>query len=137
MNTYTKALMFAAKAHAGQKRRNGDNYIVHVIRVSQSVHTEKQKIAALLHDTVEDTETTLDDIKDEFGWEMAEIIDCLSMRKGKENHDEYIERVMKNEDAIAVKIADIGDNLGDSPSPRAIEKNAIAIEKLVRASQTC
>jgi len=132
MKTYKKALRFATNAHKGQKRTNGNNYIIHPIRVSQDVRTETQKVIALLHDTVEDTGTTLGTIAQEFGNEVARAVDCLTHRKG-ESYDEYITRVLAEPDAIAVKIADICDNLSDNPSNNAIEKCSRALERLIGA----
>lgn len=130
MEVYKKALIFATKAHAGQKRRNGNNYIIHPIRVSQEVETEYQRVCALLHDVVEDTDVTLDQIRNEIGMEVAETVDCLTHRKG-ESYDDYITRVLTDRDAVAVKIADICDNLSDSPSENAINKSARALERLL------
>ena len=139
MSLYTKALILATRAHAGQKRLNGNNYIIHPIRVSQEVSTERQKVIALLHDVVEDTEIPLEEIQKEFGDEVAVAIDCLTRREGEENekedYDDYIKRVLTNKDAIAVKIADIADNLSDSPSSHAIEKSARSITLLVKAKE--
>ena len=72
MDIVTKALEFAAEAHEGQKRKyTGEPYINHPIAVCELVktvdHNEYMLAAALLHDTVEDTATTIDDIKREFG----------------------------------------------------------------------
>jgi hypothetical protein len=130
MNEYSKALVFATKAHLGQKRANGDNYIIHPIRVSQEVKTIPQKICALLHDVVEDTDTSLSDIVREFGSDIATKIDILTHRKG-ESYEDYISRVLEDPDTVAVKIADICDNLGDSPSDHAIQKCSRSLSRLV------
>lgn len=129
MSTYRKALEFAATKHAGQKRRNGDNYIIHPIRVSQEVKTETQKVIALLHDTVEDTATTVTEIRMHFGAEVAAAVDALTHREN-EPYMDYIRRVSKNPDARQVKIADLADNLSDAPTSKAIERGAAAIELL-------
>lgn len=130
MNKYKVALELATKKHAGHKRLNGDNYIIHPIRVSQEVKTETQKIAALLHDTIEDTDTTYEEILSEFGPEVADCVEALTHRKG-ESYAQYIERVKMNPDAIQVKLADIADNLSDSPSENAIKKSAHALSTLM------
>ena len=127
---YKKALIFASMAHSGQKRNDGSNYIIHPIRVSQEVHTDSQRVCALLHDVVEDTNVSFDEVEEHFGKEVSVSIDCLTHRKG-ESYFDYITRVLTDEDAIAVKIADICDNLSDQPSARAIEKSAMALERLV------
>ncbi len=130
MNQFAKALTFAATKHQGHKRKNGDNYIIHPIRVSPEVFTENQKCIALLHDTLEDTETTYDELKETFGVEIAHSVLVLTKTEN-ETYEEYIERVKTNPDATAVKIADIADNLNDSPSANAIKKSANAITHLL------
>ena len=130
-NIYSEALAFAARKHVGHKRTNGDNYIIHPIRVSQEVKTETQKVIALLHDTMEDTDTTFSELFNLFGGEVADAVECLTRRKGESNED-YIERVKTNPDAVAVKIADICDNLSDFPSDNAIRKGAYGITELLR-----
>lgn len=129
--TYKKALEFAATKHAGQKRRNGDNYIIHPIRVSQEVFTTDQKIIALLHDTFEDTDTTYEELVDQFGENIADAVVILTHGEGVP-YENYIRSIRNsgNTDAIQVKIADIADNLGDSPTNSAIIKGANAISIL-------
>lgn len=127
---YKQALEFAVFKHAGQKRSNGDNYIIHPIRVSQEVKGTKQKVVALLHDTVEDTDTTLEEIETTFGTDIANCVDALTHRKG-ESYADYIERLKADPDAVQVKLADIADNLTDAPSDNAIRKVANNIHKLL------
>ena len=127
---YKKALIFAARAHAGQRRRGGDAYIIHPIRVAASLKPEKHKVIALLHDCVEDTPATLDDIEVEFGYEIMAAVDCLTKRQG-EPYARYITRILTNDDAIAVKIADICDNLGDTPTDKAVKRSSEALTRLL------
>ena len=127
---YQQALKFIAAKHAGQKRRNGNPYIIHPIRVSQEVKSDEEKVVALLHDVVEDTQTSLKEIADTFGKPVAEAVEALTCRVG-EDYIEYIKRVKANPIAATVKIADISDNLSDSPSSNAIERMAKALDLLV------
>ena len=107
---FYKALSFAAKAHDGQYDKSGEPYILHPIAVSSLVKSEDEKIVALLHDVIEDTDFTLDDIKS-FGFEhLTSTLDCLS-RKKDEPYDEFMKRVLTKRSAIKVKIADIKHNL--------------------------
>lgn len=129
-----KALEFATKKHEKQTRRGGEPYITHPIRVSQRVKFPLHKVCALLHDTVEDTDTTLDEIEMFFTHRIREIVDALTHRKG-ESYDEYIKRLLKEPDAIAIKIADICDNLTDNPSANAIEKSMRALPKILVADK--
>lgn len=130
MKLYQTALKFIAEKHRGQKRRNGNPYIIHPIRVSQEVSGDVAKTCALLHDVVEDTSATFAEIELIFGKEIATIVEVLTHRKG-ESYEDYINRVKQNEIATAVKIADLSDNLADSPSSHAIEKSAKALDILV------
>ncbi len=77
-----RAYQFAEKAHAGQKRASGEPYITHCIAVAAILAELKVPpavvIAGLLHDTVEDTEVTLADIRAEFGDEVAQLVDGVT-----------------------------------------------------------
>ena len=78
----TRAYRFGALAHEGQTRRSGEPYISHPVAVAQSLadmHLDGQTIvAAILHDVVEDTEVTLPEIEEEFGAEVANLVDAVS-----------------------------------------------------------
>src|SRR5947209_1708538 len=63
MATIEKALQIAAQAHAGQKDKEGLPYILHPLRVLAGVQAEEAQIVAVLHDVVEDTPVTLDDLR--------------------------------------------------------------------------
>ena len=77
-----KALNFAIKAHEGQKRKSGEDYVIHPILVAAitSFFNENEDviIAAILHDVVEDTPYTIYYIKDEFGGEVANLVEGLT-----------------------------------------------------------
>ncbi len=126
---YKRALEFITKKHAGQKRNNGHPYIIHPIRVSKEMRSDTEKIVALLHDVLEDTEATIEELG-EFGPAVVEAVIALTHQEG-ENYFSYIERLKRNEIARAVKIADISDNLKDNPSVHAMEKSATALEMLI------
>src|SRR5581483_7696841 len=78
----TRAFSFAAQAHDGQQRRSGEEFIHHpfgVAKVLTTLHLDEQTIAAaLLHDVVEDTEADLQAVKDEFGDEIAQLVDGVT-----------------------------------------------------------
>lgn len=130
MKLYQKALKFITEKHKWQKRFNGNPYIIHPIRVSQELSGDFEKTCALLHDVIEDTATTYEELKDIFWEEIAVVVEILTHRKWESYHD-YILRVKQNQTAINVKIADICDNLADSPSEHAIEKSAKALDLLL------
>jgi GTP pyrophosphokinase len=77
-----RAFAFAAEAHAGQKRLSGEDYVYHPLAVAQVLAElgldTTSLVAALLHDTVEDTPRTLDDLEREFGPDVARLVDGLT-----------------------------------------------------------
>ncbi len=77
-----RAFAFAATAHEGQRRRSGEDFITHPVAVTSILADLRLDTttleAALLHDTVEDTPTTVDDIEQGFGPEVARIVDGLT-----------------------------------------------------------
>lgn len=117
MKTYTlaelldKALLIATIAHKGQSDKAGMPYILHPLAVAGRVKSIKQKIVALLHDVVEDTDLTLDDLRKEgFPEDIIAGVDSVTRRKG-ETYADFCLRASQNELGIDVKIADIKENL--------------------------
>ncbi len=106
-----KAMCLAYNAHHGQLDKGGAPYINHPFHVAESMHTESETVAALLHDVVEDTPITLSDLKKEgFPAEAIEAVRLLTKQDGIP-YDVYIQRVKENPIARAVKIADIQHNM--------------------------
>lgn len=105
-----RALQIAVQAHAGQKDKNGAAYIFHPIRVMARCTTLKAKIAGLLHDVVEDTPITFEQLQTE-GFS-AEILSTLRLltHLPEVPYEEYIKEIMSDPAAIEVKIADLEDN---------------------------
>jgi guanosine-3',5'-bis(diphosphate) 3'-pyrophosphohydrolase len=77
-----RAFRFAAKAHSGQHRRSGQDFVLHPLgaaRICAELHLDEQTIAAaLLHDVVEDTEQSIDDIRSEFGEDVARLVEGVT-----------------------------------------------------------
>ena len=108
-----KAATFAARVHAHQTRKDGTPYFAHCVRVAIRVPDKITGTIALLHDTVEDTDTTFDDLRDAgFSNEVIDAVDALSRRSG-ETYMNFIVRCKQNHLARTVKLADIADNLSD------------------------
>lgn len=106
-----KALEIAYNAHLGQTDKAGVPYILHPMRVALHCLTEDEKIVALLHDVVEDTSITMEDLKTEgFSDEVISALCCLTKVKG-EDYKTFIERVATNKLATQVKIQDLKDNM--------------------------
>lgn len=106
-----KALNIAYKAHIGQLDKGGSPYILHPVRVALHCQTEDEKIVALLHDVVEDTSITFEDLKTEgLDDRLLEALKCLIKEEG-EDYKAFIERVSTNRLATKVKIQDLKDNM--------------------------
>jgi len=114
-----KALEYAIRAHDGQYDKGNHPYILHPLQVSTMVDTDEEKIVALLHDVVEDTDCTLNDIAEALSRDFTansydteliiHAVDCITKRKG-EKYADYIKRVCSNWLSINVKIADMTHN---------------------------
>lgn len=112
MKLLNDAIVFAAHAHINQFDKAGKPYILHALRVMLAVepHGEIAMMAAVLHDVVEDTKWTLEDIRTVFGEEVAEIVDSVSRRENEVYRD-FIKRANEHPIGRVVKIADVQDNL--------------------------
>lgn len=109
MTKLERAIVFATEAHAGQKLKSGEPYILHPLHVMGKVES-RAKVVAVLHDVVEDTAVTLELIDEHFGPTIAQAVDLLTKREG-DDYEEYILRLHRNDLARAVKIEDIKHNL--------------------------
>ncbi len=84
MSTLERAIAIAAEAHAGQTDKAGERYILHPLRVMLAMETDVERIVAVLHDVVEDSGITLQDLRDEgFAEEAVAAIDALTKRDGE------------------------------------------------------
>lgn len=120
-----RALAFATKAHGSQKRKySGDPYIVHPIEVMEIVrtvkHDEAMLAAALLHDVVEDTSVTLEEIKATFGEDVASLVgDLTDVSKPEDGNRKTRKSLDRDHSAQAsaraqtVKLADLISNSAD------------------------
>lgn len=106
-----KAYDYAVKYHAGQKRKTGDDYVMHPINVCLILAKMRMDMpclcAAVLHDVVEDTEATLDDIKNEFGEEIAFLVDGLTKLKNLKLNSFEEEKVVNYRKFILAMASDI------------------------------
>jgi (p)ppGpp synthase/HD superfamily hydrolase len=108
--TIEKALQIAARAHEGQRDKEGLPYILHPLRVMGGVDGEEAKIVAVLHDVIEDTPVTADDLRREgFSESIVAAVLCVTHRKD-EPYADYVVRCKGDEVARQVKLADLEDN---------------------------
>jgi (p)ppGpp synthase/HD superfamily hydrolase len=105
-----RALQIAVQAHAGQKDKNGAAYIFHPIRVMMRCATPNAKIVALLHDVVEDTPVTFEQLEKE-GFS-PEVLSTLRLVTHAPDvpYESYIDTISTDKVATEVKIADLEDN---------------------------
>ena len=131
--TLEDAVALAALAHRGQKDKAGRPYILHPLRVMLACGDVETMAAAVLHDVVEDTSLTLDDLALKgFSDEILDTVDRLSRRRG-ETYEEFIERLGPSPMARRVKLADLDDNLDASRLPEVTPKAEKRFEKYRRA----
>ena len=104
-----KAMNLAYNAHHGQFDKGGVPYIFHPIHLAEQMDDEVSTCAALLHDTVEDTAVTLEELAEIFPREIVEAVDLLTHRDGVEYFD-YVRAIKANPVAVKVKLADLAHN---------------------------
>lgn len=123
MATLERAIEIAAKAHAGQTDKGGEPYILHPLRVMLRVSNNLERMAAVLHDVVEDSDITLKNLVQEgFPVEVIEAIAALTKLPG-ETRLQAAERAARNPIARAVKLADNAENMDISRIPNPTEKD--------------
>lgn len=126
MPNIKKAQEFAREKHKGQKYAEGDYFENHVQGVADSVNkslSEKSGVPntrftllltiAYLHDTVEDSDATVEEIEAIFGADVADAVDSMTHREGEEYQD-YVKRAIQNDLARVVKYHDIMFNLNQT-----------------------
>ena len=104
-----KAMNLAYHAHHGQSDKGGVPYIFHPIHLAESMDDEISTCVALLHDTVEDTDVTLEELAAQFPREVVEAVDLLTHRANVDYFD-YVRAIKQNPIAVRVKLADLAHN---------------------------
>ena len=111
MSTLERAIEIAARAHAGQLDKAGQPYVLHPLRLMLAVNTPMERMAAVLHDVVEDTSVTLEDLRTEgFAWEILAAVHALTKTDG-ESRLCAARRAAANPIARRVKLANVADNM--------------------------
>lgn len=123
MPTIERAIEIAANAHAGQRDKAGHPYIFHPLRVMFRVDGEHEQMAAVLHDVVEDTSITIDDLAREgFPPEVLRAVEALTKLPG-ETRLEAAARAAADPIARKVKLADNAENMDLSRIPNPTDKD--------------
>ena len=128
------AIALAKYAHKGQVDKAGMPYINHPLAVADMVDGENNKIVAVLHDVLEDTNVKASTIQNLFGNEVSYPLIVLT-HNNEESYDDYINRVANNETARIVKLADLQHNMDLSRLPTVTEKDLKRKRKYEKAYQ--
>lgn len=120
-----KAMHIAYHAHHGQVDKSGVPYIFHPLHLAEQMDDEISCCVALLHDTVEDTDVTFEDLEKDFPRDVMEAMKLLTQPKEVPYFD-YVRAIQANPVAVKVKLADIAHNsdqtrLADSGMPEEIK----------------
>lgn len=126
MATLERAISLAAERHAGQVDKANAPYILHPLRVMLNVPDIEHKIVAVLHDILEDTATTIDELyRLGFQTHLIDAIIALTKQEG-ESRIQAAQRTVQNPIARVVKLADITDNMDlsriQSPTMKDFER---------------
>lgn len=130
-----KAITVAYNAHQGQLDRAGLPYILHPLHVAEQMKDEDTCVVALLHDVIEDTDLTLENLR-EYGFTEAQIEGVRVMtREEDEDYFEYIRSVKTNPLALAVKLEDLKHNSDVTRIIEMTDRDLQRLEKYKKAME--
>ncbi|AHM63218.1 hypothetical protein D770_24865 [Flammeovirgaceae bacterium 311] len=134
MSTLKKAIEIAVAAHKDQVDKTGSPYVEHLFRVMNLGKNEEEKICGVLHDLVEDTYWTFEDLSTEgFSSEIMDALRCVTKTSETKDYNAFIDRIVCNRLAIAVKINDLTDNLDVRRLDAISKKDVPRINKYLKA----
>ncbi len=134
MNLLEKCIALTLEVHAGQVDRYGRPYILHPLHVMMQMETEEEMMAAVLHDVIEDSDKTLDDLRALSLLEaVLEAVALLTHDKANEPYEEYVRRLKGNPIARRIKLADLRHNMDIRRMDQVREADAARLEKYRRA----
>lgn len=128
MSTLEHAVAIAAQAHAGQFDKAGEPYVLHPVRVMLQMDTNEERIVAVLHDVVEDTDWTLQRLRKEgFSNAVIAALDSVT-RRTNETYGDFVDRAGQNPIGRRVKLADLEDNadLARISQPTEADRSRVA-----------
>lgn len=132
---YDRALRIAIRAHEGQQDKSGREYVMHPIRVAERCKDTRAKIVALLHDTIEDTDVTIEYLRKEgFPEEIIDAVLSVTKQEG-ENYEDFVRRAARNAIGKEVKIADLEDNMDIRRLIEIKEEDVARLRKYLSAWQ--
>lgn len=131
--TLERAIEIATRAHAGQVDKGGAPYILHPLRVMLRVAPGPQQIVAVLHDVVEDSDVTFEDLEREgFSAEVVKGLRAVTKVAG-ESYEDFVARAALDPVGKAVKLADLMENSDLSRIAEPSQKDLERVEKYGRA----
>lgn len=134
MSTLNRAIEIATKAHEDARDKYGASYINHVTRVMNMGETVDEKIVGILHDVIEDTHWTFEDLEKEgFSKEVIDALTCVTKTSDDEDYGEFINRVKINALAVKVKLNDLRDNMDIRRMPEVLESDLKRLNKYLKA----
>ena len=129
-----KAIEIASEAHKDATDKYGSPYINHITRVMDLGATNEEKIVGILHDLVEDTPWTFEQLESEgFSSEIIDALKCVTKISEEEDYEDFTLRVSKNPLAVKVKINDLTDNMDIRRIPSLTEKDLTRLMKYHKA----
>jgi (p)ppGpp synthase/HD superfamily hydrolase len=138
-----KAIMIAVDAHKGQRDKAGAPYILHPLRVMQSLETDLERIVGVLHDVVEDGPGwTFQRLEQEgFNYDVIDALRLVTKRPEDEGNDielylHFVRRSLSNAVARRVKMADIRDNLDVTRLGEITDRDVARLKKYSLALRT-
>jgi len=135
MTPLEKAIEIAVHAHAGQKCKDGSPYVLHPLRLMTRMGTDEERMAAVLHDVVEDTELTFADLR--MAGIPEPVLEAVRLLTHEEeiSYEDYVTRLKDHPTARKVKLADLEDN-SDIRRLKGVEaKDLERLRKYYRAWQ--
>jgi len=135
MKLIEKSLNIALRAYAGKTDKAGREYIHHPLRVMAKMKTDLEMSVALLHDVIEDSDITAEQLLAEgIPAEVVEAVLCLSKNEN-EDYQDFVGREKKNELAAKIKIADIEENIDILRLPSLDDYDLTRVQKYHSAWQ--
>ncbi len=129
MSTLERAIAIALEAHGGAVDKGGHPYILHPLRVMLSLDAQDDRIAAVLHDVLEDSDWTAEGLRHEgFSETVLQALGALTKKDG-EDYLAFVRRAGSNAIARRVKLADLADNMNLDRLPQVTEKDRARLEK--------
>lgn len=132
-----QAIAIAARVHEGQVDKAGQPYILHPLRVMFRLKTEEERIVAVLHDVVEDSDVTFAQLKEEgFSARVLEALEGVTKRpeeEGDAGYEAFVRRAGANPLARRVKIADLLDNMDLTRLSELSERDFSRLDRYMKA----